>query len=454
MSRRPRRPDDFDPLVGEPDLDDGLTGPTPTVEDAEDALVDGDRTFEPGTVRAAYSHRTFRIVFIGSLLSNMGSWMQNVVLTAFAYSITGSAAFVSLVAFAQLGPLLAFSLVGGALADVVDRRKLIIGVAIEQTIFSCVLAWLAASADPSKGGILLVVLLIGVGQAIHAPTYSALLPALVPRRDLTGAVALNSANMNLSRVVGPAIGGLLYAKVGAPAVFVGNAATYGFIIAALLRVKLPAVRRHPDDAKGWRRVVEGFAVARHDRVVGRCLLTMTIFSFFCLPFVVEMPVLAEQNFGIVAKSGAYGLFYACFGVGAVVGALSIGTFLAGRELETLVRLGLAGFAVSLATFALLRNPAPAYPMALIVGFCYFATVTSLSTVLQKRLDDRVRGRVMAIWVMTFGGTVPIGALVAGPIIDATSITAVVLGGAVVAGLLVLFADLRDRPVAFEAAVIE
>jgi predicted MFS family arabinose efflux permease len=109
----------------------------------------------------------------------------------------------------------------------------------------------------------------------------------------------------------------------------------------------------------------------------------------------------------------------------------------------MVKIGLGGFAVSLTAFALLRNPGPAYPVGLIVGFCYFATVTSLSTVLQRRLDDHVRGRVMAIWVMAFGGTVGIGALVAGPIIDATNITAVVLAGAAIAALLIPFADLRD-----------
>jgi predicted MFS family arabinose efflux permease len=178
-------------------------------------------------------------------------------------------------------------------------------------------------------------------------------------------------------------------------------------------------------------------------VVARCLLTMALFSFFCLPFVVHIQRLADDNFGIDPKSGAFGLLYACFGMGAVIGALSIGTFLAGHSLETIVRIGLGGFAVSLCAFGLLGSPAPAYPLALIVGFCYFATVTSLSTVLQKRLDDRVRGRVMALWIMAFGGTVPIGALVAGPIIDATSITVVVLAGALIAALLVPFADLRD-----------
>jgi MFS family permease len=428
-----------------PDTDDRRTdGPELSLEDAEDALLEGDRTITPGTARAALAYPTFRTVYLGSLLSNVGSWMQNVVLAAFAYDLTRSAAVVSIVSFSQLGALLLLSLVGGAMADIFDRKRLLIVVAIEQMAFSLLLAWLARGADPSIAGLVLTSFAIGIGQAIYAPTYSALLPVLVHRRDLAGAVALNSANMNLSRVIGPAIGGIAYAKVGASWVFLGNALTYFFIIGALLMVQLPPLRKATDGPGGLRRVIEGFHVAAHDRVVGRCLTTMAVFSLLALPFVVQMPVLAAENFGIEPKSGAYGFLYACFGLGAVIGALSIGTFLAGHSLETIVRLGLGGFAVSLTTFALLGNPAPAYPMAIIVGFCYFATVTSLSTVLQQRLDDVVRGRVMANWVMAFGGAVAVGGLVAGPLIDWTSVTAVVLFGAAVAALLIPYADLTDR----------
>lgn len=418
--------------------------PGVSVEDAEDALLEGDRTIATGTARAALAYPVFRTVYVGSLLSNIGSWMQNVVTAAFAYDLTRDPTVVSIVSFSQLGALLLLSLVGGALADRFDRKMLLILVSIEQAFFSLVLAWIARGSDPSIAGLVLVTAAIGIGQAIYAPTYSALLPILVKKRDLAGAVSLNSANMNLSRVVGPAIGSFAYAKVGASWVFVGNALTYAFIIGALLIVKLPAAAPRPaGEETGLKRVVEGFKVAANDRVIGRCLTVMATFSLLALPFVVQMPTLAAVNFGIEPKSGAYGLLYAAFGLGALIGALSIGTFLAGQSLETIVRLGLGGFALALATFALLRNPAPAYPMAVIVGFCYFATVTSLSTVLQKRLDDRVRGRVMAIWVMAFGGAVAIGGLIAGPVIEWTSVTAVTLFGAVVAALLIPYADLRD-----------
>jgi MFS family permease len=407
--------------------------------DAEDALVDADRPIAPGTARAALTYPTFRRLYWGAFGSNIGSWMQNAVLGAYALKLTGTADFVGIIVFAQLGPLLLFSLVGGALADVVDRRLLLIVVAIEQLVFSIALAMVTLHDAPSKTLLVTLVVAIGIGQAIHAPTYSAALPALVDHKDLPGAIALNSAQMNASRVIGPAIGGVLYALLGVSWVFAINAATYLIIIGVLLVIALPRVERDPDEPTGFRRLLGGFRVARDDRTIRRTLLTMASFSLFCLPFVVHVPVIAERNLGIASDSAAYGLFYACLGFGAVVGSLSIGTVFAATSKRRLVRQGLALFAVSVTVLALARSPIVAFPVMVVVGIAYFGTVTSLSTVLQEHLDDRVRGRVLALWVMCFGGTVPIGGIIAGYVIDATAVTDVMLFGAFMAGVLGLYA---------------
>jgi MFS family permease len=411
--------------------------------DVEDALLEGDRTIEPGGARAALRYPIFRRIFVAALVSNIGSWMQTVVLAAFVFTMTRSSTDVGLMTLAQLGPLFLLAPIGGMAADRFDRRIVLVVVTVEQSAVALVIAWLTHTHDPRIGALFVAVLASGIGQAFYAPTYSALIPTLVDRKDLAGAISLNSANMNLSRVIGPAIGGVVYAKVGAPWAFVGNSVSYLVLIGALAITELPTVRR--GTLKGWRRLLEGFAIARRDRVVGRCLSTMVLFSFFCLPVAVLMPVLAHNDLRIETDTVAYGLLYASFGAGAVVGALSIGTFLAGQELEGVVRVGLGGFAVTLAVFGLLRVPGPAYPVGFVLGLFYFVTVTSLATVLQKRLDDSVRGRVMALWVMAFGGTVPLGAIVAGPLSGRFGISVVVLAGAGVSAVLVLFADLHDRP---------
>lgn len=416
-----------------------------SVEDVVDALEDGDRAVRTSSARAALRHRTFRRVFIGAFLSNVGSWMQNVVLGALAYDLTQSPTFVGVILFAQLGPLLLFSLVGGLLADVFDRRRLLVTVSVLQGLLSLGLAWVARGTDPSQAALVAIVFLIGVGQAVFGPTYGALLPSLVGRDDLAGAISLNSAQMNGSRVIGPVIGSMLDARFGASAVFVGNAASYLLVIWSLLSVRLPAPVLDTSGSRGFRRLAAGFHAAQRDWVVGRCLVIIFAFSLLSLPFIGQMPTLADRNLGIDPRSEQYGLLYACFGVGALLGALSIGTVLSARSKERVVRIGLVAFAGFLAVFSLIRSPAAAYPAILLVGLAYFAVITSLSTVLQERLDDANRGRVMALWIMGFGGTVPIGNLIAGPLIDATSITAVVLAGAVIALGLAAYAELRTAP---------
>ena len=409
-------------------------------EDVEDALVDGDRALRPGTARAAFAHPTFRTVYLGAFASNIGTWMQNVVLGALAYDLTRSGTFVGLITAAQLGPMLLLSIVGGAIADTFDRRRTLTILALQQAVFSLVLAVIASPAEPDRVALVLAVLAIGVGNALYAPTFSAVVPILVPRRDLAGAIALNSVQMNASRVVGPAIGSILFSRFGASWVFALNGLSYLVVVAAIARVTLPAPV--PSASRGVQRVVEGLRYARTHREVAQTLVTVFVLSLLTLPFITQMPTLADVNLGIAARSDAYGFLYAAFGLGAVVGALSIGTLFAPVDKARLARFGLVAFGALLVVWALLRDPGPAYPVAFLVGAAYFTVITSLSTVLQQDLDDGVRGKVLALWIMGFGGTVPFGGLLGGWFAERTSITAMVLVGAAVALVLAVLVDLR------------
>ena len=419
-----------------------LGGGEHDLEDIEDAILEGDRVFVPGSARSAWQHRTFRLIYLGAFVSNIGTWMQNVVLGALAYSLTGSPVFVGVMVLAQLGPLLLFSTLGGMLADGVDRKKLLIFLTIEQGVMSSLLGFVAFTDHPSKVLLVGIVALIGIGNALYAPVFSALLPVLVPRKDIGGAISLNSVQMNGSRVVGPAIGSLLYASVGAGWVFQVNALSYLAVILVLVRLTLPPP---PDSGgQGWHRLVGGFTVARHDRVVAHCLIVIATFSLLCLPFITQMPSIADLHFGIEPKSTAYGMLYAAFGMGAVVGALSIGTIFAQSDKPRLTRRSMVAFAVLLAVFGMLRVAAIAYPVVMMVGATYFAVITSLSTVLQEKIEDAVRGKVMALWIMGFGGVVPFGGLAGGWLMERTSIDLVVVSGAVIAVILAVAFDYRPR----------
>jgi MFS family permease len=416
--------------------------PVPTIEEIEDAVVDGDSPLSSGTAVSALRHRTFRIVFLGAFASNIGTWMQNVVLGAYAYDLTRSSTFVGLIIFAQLGPALLLAMVGGLIADRVDRKKFLIVLSVEQLVFSLILAWVVRTPAPSHILLVAMVVMVGVGSAMFGPAYSAILPALVTRKDLPGAISLNSAQMNASRVIGPVIGGVAYHFVGPAWVFAGNAATYLFVVAALMVVSLPGLPQTMRHASRWRELTAGITTARDDRVVGRCLVTVFVFSLLALAFIGQMPVVAAHNLGIDPKSADYGLLYACFGTGALIGAISIGTVFSRTSKPMIVRVGLVGYAAALTVFALLRAALPAYFVVAVVGAFYFAFITALNTALQTRLADGVRGRVMALWMMGFGGTVALGNLVVGPVVSAVGITDVLLFGAGVALVLSWYADVR------------
>jgi len=406
-----------------------------------------------GPVRAALARREFRLIWLGSLGSNIGNWMQTFVLAKYVDDATHSGSWVGLVTFAQLFPILGLSLVGGVVADRFDRRRLLIALQAVQMVLSFGLAaLLATDRHPAVIAIVAFVGAAGIANAINLPTYGALLPALVSRDELPGAISLNSAVVNGSRVAGPAIAGLLYSPLGAAWLLVINAVTFLFIIAALLTIRLPQLPVSRD--QGWQALLGGLAFARRTPVVRHILVGMTVFSLLSLPFIGLFASLARVHLGLSASSvvfgihgGAtiYGLLYASFGLGALVGGLATGTFLNHLDRRRNARIGFAGFGVAMAAFAFLPRPAPAFVIVFVIGVCYFATTTSLLTILQQSSPEEVRGRVIALWFMSFGGMVSVAGLAFGPILDATSGRFILSIGAVAALALAWRLDLR-RPV--------
>ncbi len=394
----------------------------PELEEIEDAVVDGDVAYERGTAQAAFRNRNFRIVYLCTFGSNIGTWMQNVVLGAYALKLTGSAGFVGVVFFAQLGPLLFLSPAGGLLADTVDRRKLLVTSQVTQGLLSFALAAVVLLDQPPQAAIVALGVRDRYRERVRRAGPERDLADARSREDLHGAVALQSVQMNLSRVIGPAIGGVLYTAFDAAPVFAINGMTYAFAVVGLMWA---SYERHADaqlDERGWRRLLSGVRIARRDPLISHVLITLFSFSFLSLAFVGLMPVLAEDNLGVDPRSTEYGILYACFGLGAALGAITVGTVFAHWSKARLVRPGFIAFAVVLAVFALMHHAAPAYVVGAVLGYAYFVVITALSTVLQEHLQEGQRGRVMALWIMGFGGTVPLGVLVGGWIDEHTGVT--------------------------------
>jgi MFS family permease len=398
----------------------------------------------PGTARAALSYPAFRWVWLGLFASNIGTWMQNFTLPAYIEDRTESASLVGLLVFTQLGPLLLLSIPAGVLADRFPRRPYLVVMQSVQAIFSVLLAVFVATHAP-MWTLFACSLIIGIGNALNNPAFQASVPLLVHRADLAGAVSLNSVMINGSRVLGPAIAAVL-ASLGVtrPWLFVINAATYVFLIAAIIAVQIPDVRGVHTE-QGWRRLLTGVNIARRRSSLARLLLTMCVFSMVCLVYVGLFPSVARRNFGVDVSSPSYNLLYTVWGVGACLGALAVGTVLAHIDRRRLIVVGFGVFAVSLAGFAVVRSVGPAYPIGFVLGFAYFLTATAMITVFQENLADTERAVVMPLWFMSFGGTIPIGNLIFGPVMDAVGARPVLLVGAVVAVGLARWCDLRRLP---------
>ena len=411
------------------------------------------KTPTPGSARAALGYHDFRRMWFSNFLSGIGTWMQNVVLPAYVYSRTGKASMVALFSFSQMGPLLLLSIPAGVIADKFDRRKFLIVTQMVQLVFS-VLLGVFAQQDAHMAALFLANLGVGVGNAFNAPAFSAVLPSLVRPEDLGGSIALSSVSVNLSRVIGPiVVVALANIGVSTPGMFYINAATYLFVIFTLLNITL-APHKSPEE-KGWRSFTLGVRTARERPVIGRILLTMFSFSLISLTFVGLFPAVAKLTFHIAPKSLTYKWLYATWGFGSMLGALAIGTILATEDKRKSARRGFLLFGCALTLFAL----SPSVPLAFVTGFLlgttYFSTTTALMTVLQSRLETNIRARVLALWFMAFGGTIPIGNLVFGPLMDRIGSRPVLFVGAAWALFLSRWCNIErlDRQAAEDASLL-
>lgn len=410
------------------------------------STTDNDAAERPGDGDGSGSllrNRQFTMVLGAAFFSNIGRWMQQVVLGIFAWELTESPSFTTRVIFAQFMPMLLLAVVGGTVADVVDRRKLLIGTQLWQAAWAIILGIMVFDGDIGRTTLLAVVFLTGLAQAFFGPAFSAVLPTLAGPGNLAQAISLNSTQINASRVVGPAIGAWLATQYDVWLVFVINGVSYLTIITALAFVRLPPL--HSVTGSAIERLTSGFRIASRAEQIRRPLALMATFALLCLPFIGLMPVIAELSLEVDARSTTYGVLYGVFGLGAVIGAASVSTVLRDIDSQTVVRGALAGFAVSLAVLAVLRSVTFAYPTVFFLGMFYFTMPTALTTFMQLHLADEIRGRIMALWMLSFGGVIPINNLLSGPAVELTSLTAVLLFGAFVAVVLGVVVRLRPGP---------
>ena len=388
--------------------------------------------------RAAWrvlSSRDFGPYFWGNAISSSGSWFHNLAASLLVYRLTGSELLLGVLNFSQFAAILLLSPWAGAAADRFDRRVLLIVAEVAATALSAALAALAFAGHANEWVVIAFTLGLGVASAFAAPAQAALVAGLVPERDLSTAVALNSMTFNLARAVGPALAALAVVTVGIPAAFAINTASYLAIVVALL-----VIEARPQERSRAPKLRESLRLVLQDRRLLAFLLVVAAVGYASDPVNTLAPAFAEA-FG--RSDTAAGFIVGAFGIGAVTAALVVAGRAAGSAARmagtlTLLAGGVIGFSLS-----------PWLPLGFVflfvAGFGYLASNTSATARLQLGVEESQRGRIMALWSIAFLGLRPLASLVDGLVADLVSVRAagVVLALPALVGAALLVTRVRD-----------
>jgi MFS family permease len=379
----------------------------------------------------ALAERDFRLYFFGQVVSLIGTWVQQVAMAWITYRVTGSAFMLGLIAFSGQIPNLLLAPIGGLLADRLDRRKLL---AATQVVAMAVAAWLGLlsyTKNFSAWALVMASVVLGVSSAVEMPTRQAFIfQTIHDRSHLTNAIALNSLTFNGARLVGPAVAGAVLALIGETACFVVNAVSYVAAIYTLLAIRPRAM--DPDRRKGTLR--EAFQYVKNFPPARWLLTTVAAASFCVAPMMTFMPVYAKDIF----QGGPHtlGMLMGASGLGAVLA----GVYLANRT--TIIglggRIGIGCLVIGVGSLAFSYNPLflVALPLMVVSGASTIIVVTSSNMILQHLVPEHLRGRVMALFTMSFLGMLPLSAFVAGALahVAGVQLVFVVAGfGAIVVG---------------------
>ncbi|MGK5677827.1 MFS transporter [Actinoplanes sp. URMC 104] len=372
--------------------------------------------------------RVFRMLWIAVLAGNVGTWMQTVGAQWLVVAEPDAATWTSLVQTVTMLPVLLLALPSGALADVFDRRRLLLAVQTGLFGIGGVLAALTALDEMSPPLLLGFTFLLGVGQAFTLPTWQAVIPEVVPRDELPAASALGAVNTNLARSAGPAVAGLLVAHIGPVAVFALNAVSYAVFALALLAWRRPP-RQGPSHPEHFGPAVRaGGRFVRYAPGVRRLLLRVVL---FVLPGSVVwglLPVVAHQELGLGASG--YGVLLAALGVGAIAGALLMPRVRRRLSANRLIRVTGAVYAAALAVVALVPHFAAVGAVLVLAGAAWMMLVSRMNATLQLLLPNWVRARGLGIYQVVFAGAQALGALVWGQVAEAAGLPATFVTAAV------------------------
>jgi MFS family permease len=358
----------------------------------------------------ALRHRNYRLFFAGQLISLIGTWMDQVAEAWLVYRLTGSALLLGTVAFASQIPVFLLAPIGGALADRLDRRKILICTQSSMMLLTFILAGLTLLHRVHIWQVVMLAALTGVVNAIDLPARQAFVVDMVSRADLVNAIALNSSMFNGARIVGPALAGIVVAAIGEGWCFFANGVSFIAVIAGLALMKIDRPRLAIEGSP-LENIIEGFKFVAQSGPVRALMVLLGLVSFTAMPYAVLMPLFADKI--LHGGAQALGLLMGCSGVGALGGALTLAMRKTLKGLSVWVAASCAGFGMALLLFSFSRWLWLSAALLVPAGFCMMIQMASSNTLIQSMVPDRLRGRVMSVYAMTFMGMAPLGALLAG-----------------------------------------
>jgi MFS family permease len=396
------------------------TNPAPAEAAAGPTTAPGDLRGLRRTL-AAFTYRDFRVLWFGACTSSIGTWMQSLAENWLVLSLTGSPLYLGLDAFLQQLPIMLFTLIGGVLADRLDRRRTLLTSQYIQTSTAATLAILVYFGYVRIWHILTLSFITGCAQAFGGPAYQSLIPSLVEKRDLTNAIALNSIQFNVARVLGPLLTGATLAAFAArgysdhgpeamSAVFSLNALSFLVVIYALLSLHvrhMPPATKQPmlEELRG------GFRYVKQERTIPPLIVLAFATTFLGIPLMTLLPVFARDIFH--SGVGEYSRLMAFSGAGAIAGSLIVASLGSRKRMGLLALVVQLAFGLLIAVFAVTRVLWIGYLLLFATNVALMVVFATITSLVQLIAPNEMRGRVMSIYMLAFRGGMPLGSLVSG-----------------------------------------
>ena len=391
----------------------------------------------------ALRHRNFRLFYSGQLVSLAGTWMGNTAQAWRVLVLTDSPFYVGLVGALGSLPVLLLALFAGTVADRMSKLRLVMITQASSMVLAFAMAALVLTDRITVSQIIVIATLMGAVNAFDVPARQSFFVEMVGKDDLMNAIALNSSAFNVTRVLGPAVAGVVIGKLGVGVCFLLNGLSFLAVLTALFAIRLPPYRRAALPPSTWAHIREGLRYVTGDRRVSAIVLNIAALSIFGYPFLVLMPVVARDVLGKGAVE--FGWMSSAVGAGALAGALMLAAFARRLPKGRMLRWASTGFGIILFAFSLSRSLPLSLAVLVMTGFVLIVNTATTNTLLQTLTPDELRGRVMSVFTLAFVGMGPIGALQAGILADRIGAPTTLMVGALVCVLItfVLFRRVRQ-----------